>query len=139
VRLVNTFQRRGGTEKVYTICEKRLWAPGLWRGVPPTVGDGLRQFSLREFLSHTLAAIDSERIPVLSWQASEVDQLGWHEILAAADDFHRTVKAAVDRARDKKADGERYPSVKIVTGISAYEPAPAEAVDAWAQVLSEDL
>lgn len=136
VRLVDTVQRRGGTEKVYALTEKRLWVPEFWDGLPPGAGDGLRQFSLQEFLAQTLAVIDQGDAAVLSWQAAEVDEIGWHEIVAAAKRFQRTVDRAIDRARAHRPGSEKASLIKVVAGICGCEAAPARAVDAWGQKLS---
>lgn len=137
VRVVDTIQRRGGIEKIYAIREKRLWVPFLWEGLPATVGDGLRQFSLREFLAHTLAVIAQDGAAVLTWQAIEVDERGWEEILVAADRFRLAVNSAVDRTLQEDAKGTAS-RIKGITGISAYRPASIAAVEAWAKALGRD-
>lgn len=137
VRLVDTVQRRGGVEKVYTIREKRLWVPSLWRNLPSRIGDGVRQLSLRELLVQILAAVDNGNPSVLTWEAAEVDESGWLEIIAAADRFHRTVDAAIRRTRDQTAGDRGGPGVKVIAGVAAFQPASASKVDRWAQDLGE--
>lgn len=137
VRLVDAVQRRGGVEKIYAIRERRLWAPELWQGLPPRVGVGLQQFSLREFLSHVLAAIDQERAPLLEWQAVSVDALGWQEITDAADSFRRTVDAAVTRTQSQAPASVGEPTIKVITGVATFRPADGAEIERWGIALDD--
>lgn len=135
VRLVRTHQRRGGTEKTYTIQDHVLWAPAIWRGLQPGPGQLMQQLSLRELLVQVLAVSEHGHPAALTWQATEVDEPGWQEILAAADQFQRTVAAAIERVRKQDGSGDCRPNIRMIAGIAVFQPASAEAVDRWAQAM----
>lgn len=132
IELVETVQRRGALEHIYSLKPDGAIGSRTWKSVPAALRTRYAGTALADFTTRAVEALDAGTAETregsgVTWLPLNLDEPGWEELRGVLGDVEKRFRAVADKSAERM--GSPRDGIPVIVAVAAFELASGNDVD----------